>query len=85
VVETVSVEGSKAVFGSALPVASLYTREEFIRQNPNTVQALANAMVRALKWLNKASPDDVARTVPAEYLLGDRGLYLEAFEQGVIR
>jgi NitT/TauT family transport system substrate-binding protein len=72
VVETVSAEGSKAVFGGALPVASLYAREEFIRANPRTAQALTNAIVRALTWLKKASPGDVAGTVPPEYLIGDR-------------
>ena len=81
VVETVSVQGATAVFGSPLPSGSLYTREEFIKANPNTVQALANAMVRALKWLGTASPDDVAKTVPPEYLLGDRALYLEAYRK----
>ena len=79
--ETVSVQGAKAVFGSPLPSGSLYTRDEFIKANPNTVQALTNAMVRALKWLGTASPDDVAKTVPPEYLLGDRALYLEAYRK----
>jgi NitT/TauT family transport system substrate-binding protein len=79
VVETISVQGAKAVFGSPLPSGSLYTREEFIKANPNTVQALTNAMVRALKWLKAATPDDVAKTVPPEYLLNDRALYLEAY------
>jgi NitT/TauT family transport system substrate-binding protein len=45
------------------------------------VQALTNAIVRALVWLQKATPDDVAATVPPEYLLGDRELYLSAFER----
>ena len=81
VVETVSVQGATAVFGSPLPSGSLYTRDEFIKANPNTVQALTNAMVRALKWLGTASPDDVAKTVPPEYLLGDRALYLEAYRK----
>jgi len=81
VVETVSVQGAKAVYGSPLPSGSLYTREEFIKANPNTVQALTNAMVHALKWLKTATPDDVAKTVPAEYLLGDRTLYLEAYRK----
>lgn len=78
VVETVSVRGAKAVFGSALPAGSLYTGEEFIKANPHTVQALANAMVRALKWLETATSEQVARTVPPEYLMGDRALYLTA-------
>ncbi|MEQ1854185.1 MAG: ABC transporter substrate-binding protein [Chthoniobacteraceae bacterium] len=81
VVETVSVQGAKAVYGSPLPSGSLYTREEFIKANPNTVQALTNAMVRALKWLQTATPDDVTKTVPADYLLGDRALYLDAYRK----
>ena len=48
---------------------------------PPTVQALSNAMVRALKWLKAATPDDVAKAVPPEYLIGDRALYLEAYRK----
>lgn len=81
VVETVTVQGAKSAFGSALPSGSLYTRDEFINANPNTVQALTNGMVRALKWLGKASPDEIANVVPAQYLLGDRGLYLAALKR----
>jgi NitT/TauT family transport system substrate-binding protein len=80
-VETVTVQGAKAVFGSPLPAGSLYTREEYVMANPKTVQALTNAMVRALRWLNAASAEDVAKTVPPEYLLGDRGLYLSALRR----
>ena len=80
-VETVTVQGARAVFGSPLPAGSLYTREEFVTANPKTVQALTNAMVRALRWLSTASADDVARAVPPEYLLGDRRLYLSALRR----
>lgn len=79
VVETVSVKGARAVFGDTLPSGSLYAREAFIAANPRTVQALTNAMVRALRWLARAKPEDVAGAVPAEYLVGDRALYLAAF------
>ena len=81
VAESVSVQGAKAIFGSPLPSGSLYTREEFIGANPKTVQALTNALVRALTWLKSATPEDVAKVVPAEYLLGDRSLYLEAYRK----
>jgi NitT/TauT family transport system substrate-binding protein len=80
-VETVTVQGARAVFGSPLPAGSLYTREEFVTANPKTVQALTNAIVRALRWLNTASAEDVAKAVPPEYLLGDRGLYLSALRR----
>ncbi len=73
--ETMSVEGSRAVFGDSLPAGSLYTKQVFIRKNPGTVQALASAMVRALAWLAMATPEQVLRTV------GERETYLAALER----
>jgi NitT/TauT family transport system substrate-binding protein len=80
-VETVSEKGSRALFGATLPSGCLYTKATFLRDNPAAVQALTNAMVRALHWLAKAAPDEVAGTVPRDYLLGDKALYLAAFER----
>jgi NitT/TauT family transport system substrate-binding protein len=80
-VETVSEQGSKALFGGTLPSGCLYTRAGFLRRYPQTAQALTTAMVRALRWLAQASPDEVARVVPEDYLLGDRALYLAAFDR----
>jgi len=77
--ETTTVRGAREVFGGSLPAGCLYAKKTFVEQNPNTVQALTNAMVRALKWLQRATPEDVAAAVPPEYLLGDRALYLDAF------
>ncbi|HTS54214.1 MAG TPA: ABC transporter substrate-binding protein [Burkholderiales bacterium] len=81
VADAMSDKGTRAVFGAVLPAGCLYTKEEFIRNHPDTVQALTNAIVRALRWLQKASAEDVARTVPPEYLAGDRTLYLAALEK----
>ncbi len=64
-----------------MPSGCLYASTAFIQQNPNTTQAMTNAMVRALKWLQKAGPSDIVKTVPESYLLGDRALYLAAWEQ----
>jgi NitT/TauT family transport system substrate-binding protein len=80
-VETVSAQGSAALFGGSLPSGCLYTRAEFLERYPQTVQALVNAMVRALRWLGSATPEQVANEVPEEYLLGDRALYLAAFNR----
>lgn len=79
--ETITDDGTRRIFGGTLPAASLYAKAAFIKANPNTVQALTNAMVRALHWLAAASTEDVLKTVPAEYLLGDRALYKVAFER----
>ena len=66
------------LFGGNNPAAVVYMKADFIQKNPETVQRITNAFYKALKWLEKASPEDVARTVPPEYLLGDRPLYLAA-------
>jgi NitT/TauT family transport system substrate-binding protein len=80
IADTRTEEGTRKVFGfSDLPAAALYAPVEFIKKNPNTVQALTNAMVRALLWLHSATPDKVADTVPPDYLLGDRALYVAAY------
>jgi NitT/TauT family transport system substrate-binding protein len=64
-----------------MPAGCLYAPIEFIEKNPNTVQALTNAMVRSLKWLQTAGPSDIIKTVPESYLLGDRALYLASFNK----
>ncbi|MCS7266622.1 MAG: ABC transporter substrate-binding protein [Geminicoccaceae bacterium] len=71
-------EGTKAIFGGSNPAAVLYTKAEFIEKNPNTVQALVEAFLAALRWIDKATPEEIAAAVPEEYYLGDKQLYLAA-------
>jgi len=80
IADTRTAKGTEAVFGSAdMPAAALYAPISFIQKNPNTVQALTNAMVRALLWLQKATPEQVVATVPPEYLLGNKDAYLASY------
>lgn len=81
VVETITDKGVRDVFGGSMPAATLYSRVDFIDKNPNTVQALTNAMVRALLWLQHHSTEDVLQVVPEEYLLGNRAVYASSFER----
>jgi NitT/TauT family transport system substrate-binding protein len=74
-IDTRTEEGTKALFGGTNPAAVLYLRKEFADANPVTTQRLTNALYAALQWLAKATPAEVADTVPPEYLLGDRSLY----------
>jgi len=79
IAETRTPEGTEKLFGGPMPAASLYAPIEFIRKNPNSVQALTNAMVRALIWMQEASPQQILSTVPEEYLLGNKAMYLFAY------
>ncbi|HZY18251.1 MAG TPA: ABC transporter substrate-binding protein [Ramlibacter sp.] len=79
--DTRTLKGTHEVFGGPMPAACLYTHTEFVQKNPNTCQALANAIVHGLKWLQTAGPSDIIKTVPDGYLLGDRALYLASFNK----
>ena len=76
-----TLKGTTELFGGPVPAGCLLASIDFIRKNPNTCQALANAMVRGLKWLQTAGPSDIIKTVPENYLLGDRGLYIASFNK----
>jgi NitT/TauT family transport system substrate-binding protein len=78
VVDSRTEEGTRAIFGGSNPAAVLYVRQDFIDKNPATVQALVNAFYKTLRWLDKATPEDIAATVPEDYFLGDKALYLAA-------
>lgn len=79
--DTRTLKGTQEVFGGPMPAACLYAPAEFVQKNPNTCQALANAIVHGLKWLQTAGPSDIIKTVPESYLLGDRALYLASFNK----
>ncbi|MDR5813645.1 ABC transporter substrate-binding protein [Caballeronia sp. LZ033] len=78
--DTRTLADTVKVFGGNMPAGCLYASQSFITKNPNTTQALTNAMVRALKWLQSASGKDLIATVPESYLLGDRALYLDSWQ-----
>lgn len=80
IADTRTIKDTKEIFGGNMPSGCLYTAQEFIDKNPNTTQALANAIVRADKWIQAASFDEIAKVVPKGYLLGDPDLYKLALQ-----
>ena len=61
-----------------MSAAVLYLRRDYMEKNPNTVQALVNAFYKTLRWMEKASPEQIADNVPKQYWLGDKALYMAA-------
>jgi NitT/TauT family transport system substrate-binding protein len=82
-IDTRTEAGTRALFGGSNPAATLYSKKDFIDANPGTTQALVNAFMKSLKWLQTAKPQDVADTVPPEYHLGDKALYLKAVQNSL--
>ena len=77
--DTRIVAEAEKVFGGPMPAGCLYAPQTFIDKNPATTQALANAIVRANKWIQAAGPAEIINNVPESYLLGDRAVYIDAF------
>ncbi|RPE72699.1 NitT/TauT family transport system substrate-binding protein [Tibeticola sediminis] len=70
---------AEKVFGGPMPAGCLYAPVAFLDKYPATAQALANAIVRADKWIQQAGAGDIIKAVPESYLLGDRAVYVDAF------
>ena len=79
ITDTRSLKASQDVFGGPMPAACLYAPVDFLETHPKTCQALTNAVMQSLKWLQTAGPGDLMKTIPESYWLGDRALYLAAF------
>ena len=72
------------IFGGTNPAAVLYARQEFIAANPATMQALVNAFYKTLRWIATATTDEIVDTVPAEYFLGERAIYVKALKANLL-
>ena len=73
--DTRTAKGMKDVYGGAYHAGCVYAMSDWVRKNPNTTQAVVNAIVRAVLWLRTASVDDVIAAVPPEYYGSDLALY----------
>jgi sulfonate transport system substrate-binding protein len=72
------------IFGGTNPAAVLYGRREFIAANRATMQVLVNAFYKTLRWIATATTDEIVDTVPAEYFLGDRAVYVKALRANLL-
>ena len=77
-------KGMKDLYGGDYHASVIYVMDEYIKKNPNTVQAVVNAIVRADRWVAKASPQEIVDLMPAEYKAGNPSLYKEGLLKNMI-
>jgi NitT/TauT family transport system substrate-binding protein len=77
-------KGMKDIYGGDYHASVIYITDEYIKKNPNTVQAVVNAMVRADRWIAKATPQQIVDAMPAEYKAGNPSLYKDALLKNMI-
>jgi len=78
VVDTRSEDGVAAVYGGPYHAACLYAKADFIAAHPATAQAIVDAQLRALRWLQTATPDEIVASVPPSFLGGEPAAYRAA-------
>lgn len=77
-VDSRTAKGMKEVYGGAYHAGSIYAPVEWVKKNPNTAQAVVNAMVRASLWIRGAKVDEIIAAVPPEYYGDKQTLYKAA-------
>ena len=69
-----TAEGSKAAFGGTYPFACVYVTRAYLDKNPETVQRIANAFLRTLRWIDTTPPKKIVETLPASFKISDAAL-----------
>src|SRR6185295_11387967 len=77
-------KGMKEIYGGDYHASVIYANEDFIRKNPNTVQAVVNAMVHANRWIAKATPQQIVDLMPDDFKAGNPSLYKEGLLKNMI-
>jgi NitT/TauT family transport system substrate-binding protein len=76
--DTRTEDGNMKLFGGTNPAAVLYLKADFAEKYPVTTQHLVNALYQGLQWVKAASDEEIVKTMPEEYYLGDKALYARA-------
>ena len=77
-----SLEKTKQALGGPYPAASLYMPTDWVQKNKPTVQKLANAFVKTLKFINTHTAAEIAERMPKDFYAGDKPGYILALTDG---
>lgn len=77
-------KGMQEIYGGDYHASVIYITDEYIRKYPNTVQAVVNAMVRANRWVAKATPQEIVDLMPDAYKGGNPSLYKQGLLKNMI-
>ncbi|MFF1481737.1 ABC transporter substrate-binding protein [Streptomyces sp. NPDC058301] len=73
-------EGSQSALGGPYPSSSLYMNASWVKGHQETVQKLANALVKTLRWMSSHSAEEIAAKMPADYAKGGKALYAQSIK-----
>lgn len=73
---------TRRVLGGEYPAASLYMQNAWVETHRDVTQKLANAFVRALRFIKSHTGAQIADKMPVDYYAGDKALYIKALDEG---
>lgn len=74
---------TKAVFGGDYPGGALYGQTQWVADHPKEVQALTDAIVATLKWIQGHGAEEIMAKMPTEMIGPDPSLYLAALKNTI--
>jgi NitT/TauT family transport system substrate-binding protein len=78
--DTRSERGAQAVFGAAYPGGALQAPHRWVAEHPRTAQALADAVILALSWMDRRDPGEILAEASEDGGGLDGALYRAALE-----
>ncbi len=76
-----SLEATKAFYKRDYTFLAAYSHSEYIQKNPEVCQALVTGIIKALKWMQTATSEEMLAAVPEEYWKANRAVYLASIEK----
>lgn len=76
-------KGTTKALGGLYPASSLYMSCDYVANNKATVQKLANAFVKTLRFIDGHSAAEIAQKMPADYKGSDPSLYEKAMSDSI--
>lgn len=75
VADSRAMDGTVLAYGGETISGVLYTTGDYMTKYPNTVQAMTTAILRALDWTRKATPEEIMAKLPPEIIGQKPDLY----------
>lgn len=79
-VDLSTVEGTEAALGGLYPASCLYVERSWAVAHEVQAGKLARAIVRALRFMQTHSAEEIAAQMPADYYGGSKALYVQALK-----
>jgi NitT/TauT family transport system substrate-binding protein len=71
-------EATQKALGGLYPFTCLYVRTDWLALHRAEAQKLANALVKALRYIHTHSAGEIAAVLPPSFLAGDRATYVKS-------